>query len=85
MSREANFAIIEDTPQRMMIKDLGPWDKHLTVTNDAEGVVKRLFDRLGGRRLFAMCSDGSVDELLLDQDYGTFLGFRPHSGFKLIP
>lgn len=77
MSRSANFSIIEDTPQRIVLKDIGPWDRHLTITNDAEEVVRRVANRLKGRRLFYYDSEGEMDELLVDQDFGQFVGFAP--------
>jgi hypothetical protein len=57
-------------------------DKSMTVTNDAEGVVKYLAEIYGitGRRIFYKDSLGNVDELLHDGD--EFAGFRPgHDGF----
>lgn len=77
--REARFKVLacsDDAP--LVIRDLGPWDQHPTVTNDAEGVVARLFrDGLipGRRRLLYFDSDGNLDELL--HDGGKFAGFAP--------
>jgi hypothetical protein len=60
------------------IQDVGPWDRHPTVTNDAEWVVADLA-RKGllpeGRRLFYLNSDGQRDELLHAD--GRFVGFAP--------
>ena len=75
--RTANFAIVEDSQDRVVLKDLGPWDKHPTITNDAEGVVERLAPMLKGRRLFYYDSEGELDELAVDAHLGTFAGFRP--------
>lgn len=75
--RSANWAVVEDTPQRLVLKDLGPWDKFPTITNDAEEVVRRLAPRLKGRRLFYYDSEGQCDELLVDHDFGQFVGFAP--------
>ena len=74
---EAKWAVVEDTPQRLVIKDLGPWDKHPTITNDAENVVKLVYMMLEGRRLFYYDSEDKLTELLVDQDFGRFIGFRP--------
>ena len=79
--RGANFIITEDDflqKQALVIRDVGPWDKYPTVTNDAEGVVARLHSegRLpAGRRLFYIDSDGQKDELLHEK--GVFKGFAP--------
>lgn len=75
MSNDANYAVVEDTPKRFVIKDLGPWDAYPTITNDAEGVVKRVYPMLEGRRLFYYDSEGNLGEIIVDQDFGRFLGF----------
>ena len=40
-SRSAVFVVVEDSPERLVISDNGPWSDHPTVTNDAEGAVER--------------------------------------------
>jgi len=58
------------------IRDIGPWDEHPTVTNDAENVVERLVTTgklTPGKRLFYEDSDGNKDEILVED--GKFLGF----------
>ncbi len=78
--RRARYTVVEDQPgQPLVIRDLGPWDEHPTITNDAEGVVAEL--HLSGhlpadRRLFYHDSEGSLDEILLDAA-GCFAGFAP--------
>jgi hypothetical protein len=77
-SNHANFIITESLQDRIVIKDIGPWDKHPTVTNDAEWVVSQLVDAdFPGperSRLFYYDSEGHLDELLI-QD-GKFAGFK---------
>ena len=79
--RGANFVIVEDDflqRQPLVIRDIGPWDRDLSVTNDAENVVARLAadGRLPkGRRLFYYDSDGQLDELV--HDNGKFTRFAP--------
>ena len=82
MNREANYIIIgndrhyPETP--LVIKDVGPWDQHPTVTNDAENVVRNLVAEghlPEGRRLFYFDSDGRLDEILVKD--GQFVGFAP--------
>lgn len=75
MGKGANFIIVNETKDHVTIQDIGPWGRHMTVTNDAEGVVARLSDQLNGRRLFYFDSDGDLDELLIKD--GKFAGFGP--------
>jgi hypothetical protein len=73
MGQPAKYTIVIDTADRLIIRDDGPWDAHLTVTNDAERVVRELSSRLNGRRLLYFDSTGTLDEILLAG--GVFLGF----------
>lgn len=77
--RHARFEIIQDhPPSPLVIRDVGPWDRHPTVTNDAEWVVEALVaqGRLpNGRRLWYYDSEGRLDEIIV-QD-GRFAGFAP--------
>lgn len=66
-------------PGAVTIRDIGPWDKHLTVANDAEQVVAAVvatgrLDR--GERLFYIDSTGALDELLITEERA-FGGFAP--------
>lgn len=72
----------ECTPAQLVIRDVGPWDKFLTVTNAAEGVVEFLTGLAllpPGRKLFYYDSDGQLDELKVDAR-GQFAGFAPGPG-----
>jgi len=82
MGAPARFDIVKETEEYIIIQDLGPWDVHYTVTNDAEQVVKRLASHLAGRRLFYMDSAGETDELLVRD--GEFVGFAPGSKSGLL-
>ena len=77
--RRANFEIVEDREgEPLVIRDLGPWDEHPTVTNAAEEVVAELFAAGSlpeGRRLFYFDSEGERDELV--HQGSVFVGFRP--------
>jgi len=81
MNRKANYIIVEDDHQRgaaLVIKDVGPWDQHPSVTNDAENVVRSLVAQghlPEGRRLLYYDSDGRLDEILVKD--GQFVGFAP--------
>jgi hypothetical protein len=76
---KTNYIIEEDIKGKpLVIRDVGPWDKFMTVTNAAEDVVAELYhgDRISdGRRLYYIDSDGQMDELL--HDHGIFKGFAP--------
>lgn len=70
-----NYAIVEETLGCVLIRDLGPWDRHMTVTNGAEEVVVELAHLLRGRRLEYYDSDGDRDQILVRD--GRFAGFAP--------
>lgn len=79
MSRRANYSIFLDTPGKpLVIKDEGPWDKFLSITNDAENVVQELVQSgklENGRRLLYLDSEGALGELCIRD--GVFVGFAP--------
>ncbi len=81
-NRSARWVVVEDDfadEEPLVIKDVGPWDERLTITNDAEEVVRTLVaeGRLPiGRRLFYIDSEGEKDEILMDKT-GRFSGFAP--------
>ena len=79
--RHARYVILEDDflqEEPLVIRDVGPWDQHPSVTNDAEAVVEDLV-RSGrlpeGRRLFYYDSEGQRDEIKIKD--GRFAGFAP--------
>jgi len=71
----ANYTIIRQTPDYILIRDEGPWDFHASVTNAAESVVAGLIDTLHGRRLYYIDTEGRIDELKIEN--GKFVGFAP--------
>lgn len=71
--RRAHFVFVDQTPLAVVIRDVGPWDRHPTVTNDAEDVVRRIAPILEGRRLFYFDSEGELTELLIKES--KFAGF----------
>lgn len=76
--KTANFRIEHAGTFEVVIRDIGPWDEHPTVTNDAEGVVARLIkagDLQRGQRLFYYDSEGRFDEIIFRD--GRFVTFRP--------
>ena len=65
-------------PDMVIIKDVGPWNKHRSVTNGAEEVVETL-KHMGflqkNQRILYYDSAGCLDELLVKD--GVFAGFKP--------
>ena len=64
--RRANYAIVSSTPEVLTLRDLGPWDRYMTITNAAEDVVEEL-SRAGtlkeGQRLLYYDSENDLTEL----------------------
>jgi hypothetical protein len=86
MGGHANYLIIVDLnlvqekmfEDAIVLRDIGPWDEHMTVTNDAEYVVQQLVGSgtlASGQRLFYYDSEGQLDEIVVEN--GRFAGFRP--------
>ena len=69
----ANFEIVEETEDCVLIRDLGPWDEFATVSDAAEEVVEALAPELRGRRLELIDSDGDRWEMFVNT--GQFAGF----------
>lgn len=89
MGLPANYEIVEDPSEPsfpLVLRDVGPWDKHFTITNDAEGVIARLVAagaigpaRGRPRTVLYYDSEGELTELRYDWTTGRFLGFGPGS------
>lgn len=60
----------------IMVEDLG--GPYMSVTNDAESVVREMFTLYGDKRILYIDSIGNLDELLHDR--GRFTGFAPGPG-----
>lgn len=78
-NRKANYHIEVSDPEKIIIRDIGPWDQHPTVTNDVESVVADLAPKLMGRKLFYWDSLGSLDEIVIEN--GKFEEFK--AGYNL--
>ena len=81
----ANYAIVHERPEALTIRDLGPWDRYMTVTNAAEEVVAELTAEgklTNSQRLFYYDSEGRLDEILTHQ--GRFAGFAPGPQPRLV-
>lgn len=75
--RRSNYRVSSTDDICIVLMDLGPHDKYLTITNDAENVVADLKDTLCGRHLLYLDTDGELTELLHDGE-GNFTGFKVH-------
>ena len=78
MGKPANYEIVEAESSSiiLVIRDIGPWDVHFTITNDVENVVEALHSAgqlPRGRRLWYYDSEGCLDELLVKN--GRYAGF----------
>lgn len=73
--RRARYDIVNTSASAVVIRDVGPWDVHASVTEDADAVVEELAAILEGRRLYFIDLEGRVDEILVSG--GRFLGFAP--------
>jgi hypothetical protein len=76
VNRGAHFDILENGPKLLVVRDLGPWDKYLTITNAAEEVVEDLF-KTGilndGQTFQYYDSEGELTEIVHKD--GKFVGF----------
>lgn len=71
--RRANYHVVVKTDAYMVLRDVGPWSRYPTITNDAERVLEDLRPILGGRRLFYYDSEGELTEICYD--LGRFVRF----------
>lgn len=71
------YNIIQANETCIVLKDMGPWNRYMTITNAAEHVIEdmqRIFI-IGNRRIFYYDSEGELTELLVKD--GRFAGFAP--------
>lgn len=79
--RHAKYDIESVTPDAVRIRDQGPWDKYLTITNDVEWVVTQLVAAgylKGNQRLLYWDSEGEMGEILVKG--GNFDGYSSSPG-----
>lgn len=73
MSKPPKFEIVEAREDFVLLRDLGPWDEHQTITNGAEAVVEAVLPMLNGRRLEYIDSYGERTQIVIKD--GKFAGF----------
>lgn len=71
--KTVNYSVVDDQPGFLVIRDIGPWEMHLSVTNGAEIVVAELLSRLNGRKLYYYDTEGNLDQLVIKG--GKFNGY----------
>ena len=81
MDRHANYHIESETDRYIILRDDGPWDRFMTITNAAEDVIVELKYMLSGRRVFYYDSEGELTELVVKD--GRFAGFAYADAGKL--
>lgn len=42
--RHAQFEVVNRSPDVIVLRDIGPWDRYPTITNDAEWVIDQFPD-----------------------------------------
>ena len=76
---KSDFHLVMNTPEFVLIRDNANWKKTMSVTNDAENVVKYLKDialLMTDTILYYIDTDGRVDILEHDGN-GNFTNFKP--------
>ena len=82
--KHCHFEICEVERDHVTIRDIGPWDRHPTVTNDADFAVETLAAHgylKDGRKLRYYDSEGRLDEIIVEN--GKFAGFKPLSELEV--
>jgi hypothetical protein len=73
MGKPANFEILfhsNNPDEPLVINDTGPWNIHLTVTNDIDNVIEKLFQEgllVPGKRLKYYDSEGTLTEVIIKE------------------
>ena len=74
MRNHANWTIVESSPTKLVLKDIGH-NVGMSMTNDIEYVVEEVADMLHNRRLFYYDSCGDLSEIYVSD--GQFSGWGP--------
>lgn len=74
---KSNFTILHNSPEVIVLQDLGPWDHFKTITNDAENVIKYLHksgQATSTKQIIYYDSEGEATQLVHDGK-GNFVDF----------
>jgi len=78
VDRHANWKFIGATGEEVKLQDIGPWDKHLSITNDPEWVTAQCIKMgLGIRKLLYLDTGNEWTELLHNGKKFTGFGHDP--------
>ncbi len=74
---KAHYQTLENTKEHIILQDVGPWDRYMTITNAAESVVEEVEQKygIGTRKLLYYDSEDVLTEILVKD--GRFAGFAP--------
>ena len=72
--KRANYEVIAHSEDRVILRDLGPWDKYSSITNAAEDVIRNLHPYIKDKKVFYYDSEGDYGELVHDNN-GQFVRF----------
>lgn len=82
MSTRSNYQLVESSPGRIVIRDIGD-HRHRTLTNDADNVVAELLRSKRIKptsRIYYYDSEGEPGEMV--HDGVRFVGFEPWGGLR---
>lgn len=71
------YEISKRTKEFLVLRDIGPWDKHMTITNAADEVVSDLIDQgllNDGQKLLYYDTENNLDEIIIENK--KFKGFK---------
>ena len=77
MTKRSNYKIASSDCSTVILRDVGPHDKYLTVTNDAENVVRDIHRKgllSSSQDLYYFDTEGELTELIYEN--GKFSRFR---------
>ena len=72
--KRSNYVINSEDENQIVLKDLGPWDQYLTITNDAENIIEELSAEQKEKIIYYFDSNSVLTELLVLD--GKLKGFR---------
>lgn len=75
---KCNFVIEANYLTYLLVKDVGPWDKYKSITNDVENLVEFLYERgmLHSNKVFEYI-DSEGEKCRIQHLDGKFVSFSP--------
>lgn len=84
-NNSANYEVVSSDSEKVVLRDIGPWDKFYTITNASDKVVEELAEKgliRDGIGLFYYDSEGEYGEL--QHEGGKFKGFKYAEAAKAL-